>query len=234
MNHRKKAVFNWSGGKDSALALQKVLKENEFEVISLLTTINAETLSSSIHSIPLEIISRQAKSIGIPLYTVSLSRNLDGYDESMADAILHFKDLGVTHFIFGDIFLSDIKLYRENKLHPYGIAVVEPLWNKTSKEVMEEFLQSGIKTRIVVTQADKLDKTYIGRALDSDFVLSLPGDVDPCGENGEYHTLSYAGDLFAEDIAFLIGETRKISYDIRLADGQIKTFDYWQAEILPG
>lgn len=231
MNPRKKAVFNWSGGKDSALALQKIVNDNSFEVIALLTTINEDSLSSSIHSIPLEIIEKQAESIGIPLYMVMLSKNLKGYDESMHSAVTHFKNLGVTHFIYGDIFLSDIKTYRENKLHPYGIEVVEPLWGMTSDEVIVAFLQSGIRAKIVVAQADKLDQTYIGKELDRAFVASLPDGVDCCGENGEYHTLSYAGDLFKKEIRFSIAATTKISYDIALSNGETQTFYYWQAEI---
>lgn len=228
----KKAVFNWSGGKDSALALQKILKEKKFEVLALLTTFNEESLKSSIHSIPQEIITRQAKSIGIPLYTVLMSGNLNEYEEKMKNAVQHFKDQGVNHFIFGDIFLNDIKKYREDKLHPHGIEVVEPLWNKTSEEVIEEFLQSGIRSKIIVTQSDKLDQSYIGRELNRELIASLPGEVDFCGENGEYHTLVYAGDLFKKEIEFSIGNPQKVTYDIRLANGQSQRYEYWQAEII--
>jgi uncharacterized protein (TIGR00290 family) len=232
MNQRKKAVFNWSGGKDSALALQKTLEENEYEVVSLLTTINEETLKSSVHSVPSEILLKQADSIGIPLYTVLFAKDLNNYDEKISEAVDHYKRQGVTHFIFGDIFLSDVKAYRESKLNPLGIEVVEPLWNKTSKEIISEFLKSGIKTKIIVTQADKLGKIFIGKELDINLINSLPGDVDVCGENGEYHSLSYAGGLFKKEVGFSISETKKISYDIKLDNGQTKTFEYWQAEIM--
>lgn len=229
---RKKAVFNWSGGKDSALALQKTLKENEFEVVSLLTTINEETLTSSIHSIPLKLLLKQAFSLGILLYTVLLSKNKKTYDEGMTEAITHFKKQGIRHFIFGDIFLPDVKSYRENKLNPLGIEVVEPLWGKSSKEIMNDFLKSGIKTKIIVTQADKLDQTFIGREIDSDFANSLPDGVDLCGENGEYHTLSYDGELFKSKIDFEISKANRISYDFKMDTGEIKSYEYWQAEIV--
>lgn len=232
MNHKPKAVFNWSGGKDSALALQQTLQTNQLEVVSLLTTINEATSLSSIHGIPLEILHQQADSIGIPLYTVSLSPDLKEYDRKMEEAVVHFTKQGVTHFIFGDIFLSDVKAYRENKLNPFGIEVVEPLWNKTSKAIIAEFLQSGIKTKIIVTQADKLDATYVGKELDSDLVASFPDGVDYCGENGEYHTLCYAGSIFKKEIAFSLGKTQQFTYDINLADGETKTFAYWQAPII--
>lgn len=228
----KKAVFNWSGGKDSALALQKVLEEKEFEVIALLTTMNEESQKSSMHSIPLEILERQADSIGIPLYAVTSSTMLKNYEEKMVEAVQHFKEQGVKHFIFGDIFLSDVKAYRESKLQPLGIEVVEPLWEKTSQEVIDDFLASGIKSKIVVTQADLLDETYIGKDLDADLVKSFPQNIDVCGENGEYHTLCYAGGLFQKEVEFTISETIKTSFDFTLDTGEQKTFQYWQAEII--
>ena len=228
----KKAVFNWSGGKDSALALQKVLEEKEFEVLALLTTMNEETSKSSMHSIPLEILERQAESIGIPLYPVVSSTALKNYDSTMSEAVQHFKELGVKHFIFGDIFLSDVKDYRESKLNPLGIEVVEPLWEKTSQEVIDDFLLSGIQSKIIVTQADLLDETYIGKDLDADLIRSFPENIDVCGENGEYHTLSYAGGLFRKEVEFSISETIKTSFDFTLDSGEKKTFEYWQAELV--
>ncbi len=226
----KKAVFNWSGGKDSALALQKILAEKEFEVIALLTNMNEETSKSSMHAIPLEILERQAESIGIPLYTVASSTALKNYDQKMSEAVQHFKELGVKHFIFGDIFLSDVKAYRESKLQPLGIDVVEPLWEKTSQEVIDDFLRSGIQSKIIVTQADLLNETFIGKDLDADLVNSFPENIDVCGENGEYHTLSYAGGLFQKEVEFTISETVKTSFDFTLDTGETKTFEYWQAE----
>lgn len=140
MKQKKKAVFNWSGGKDSALALQKILKDNEFDVVLLLTTINEETLTSSIHSIPVELLSRQANSIGIPLYTALFAKDLTNYDDKMRETVEHFKKQGVTHFIFGDIFFEDINT-QGKQTNPVGIEVVEPLWNKTSAEVIADFIK---------------------------------------------------------------------------------------------
>ncbi|MFT3901588.1 MAG: diphthine--ammonia ligase [Niabella sp.] len=231
MSQRKRAIFHWSGGKDSALALQKTLEEDKFEVVSLLTTVNEETLKSSVHSIPLHILSKQAESIGIPLHAVPFDKGLHNYDEKMREVIHFYKTQDVAHFIFGDIFLSDVKVYRESKLNPLGIEVVEPLWNKTSEEIIAEFLKSGIRAKIIVTQADKLDESFIGKEIDGRLINALPKDVDVCGENGEYHTLSYAGGLFRYEVRFSISQTNKISYDIKLDNGQTQTFEYWQAEI---
>lgn len=232
MTDKKKAVFNWSGGKDSALALQKTLKTQEFEIVALLTILDADNLKSAVHSIPLEILSRQAKSIGIPLHTVSFARNLNNYNEKMAETAKYFKTLGVSHFIFGDLEISDAKNIREQLFNPLGIEIVEPLWGKTSEEVIYEFLQSGIKSKIVVTQAEHLHESFVGQELNAKVINSLPKHVDPCGEKGEFHSLAYDGDLFKHPIVFKLGKTFKKSHDINLANGETKTFSYWQAEIL--
>jgi uncharacterized protein (TIGR00290 family) len=157
---------------------------------------------------------------------------MKNYDDKMRETVEHFKKHGVTHFIFGDIYLADVKTYRESKLNPLGIEVVEPLWDKSSADIINDFIKSGIKSKIIVTQADKLDETFIGKDLDQNTVNSFPNDIDICGENGEFHTFSYAGGLFKKEIDFSISQTNKISYDINLDNGQTKTFEYWQAEII--
>lgn len=225
----KKAVFNWSGGKDSALALYTVLQQKQFEVVALLTTVNEETELSSMHAIPFSLLMKQAESIGIPLYPVFLPKNLHVYEQRMLDAAQHFKAQGVEHFIFGDIYLSDVRKYREDRLHPLGIEVVEPIWNLDSTEVMQNFLDSGIRTKIIVTDASKLDRSFIGQDIDAALIERMPEDVDICGENGEYHTFAYAGALFKQTVEFEIVETRQMSYDFKLENGEEKTYHYWQA-----
>lgn len=225
----KKAVFNWSGGKDSALALYTVLQQKKFEVVALLTTVNEETELSSMHAIPFSLLMKQAESIGIPLYPVFLPKNLPVYEQRMLDAAHHFKAQGVEHFIFGDIYLNDVRKYREDRLHPLGIEVVEPIWNLDSTEVMQNFLDSGIRTKIIVTDASKLDRSFIGQDIDAALIERMPEDVDICGENGEYHTFAYAGALFKQTVEFEIVETRQMSYDFKLENGEEKTYHYWQA-----
>ena len=229
MNIRKKAVFNWSGGKDSALALYKILQQNQFDVVALLTTVNEETELSSMHAIPHSLLLKQAESIGIPLYPVFLPKNLQIYEQRMKDATNHFKAQGVEHFIFGDIYLTDVRKYREDRLHPLGIEVVEPLWNPNSNEVMQDFLASGIKTQIIVTDASKLDATFIGQDIGSAVIDLMSAEVDVCGENGEYHTFSYDGGPFKYPVDFNIIETRKMSYEFKLDNGEEMTYHYWQA-----
>lgn len=230
MNSIKKAVFNWSGGKDSALALQKTLDNKDFEIVALFTTFNEESRKSSMHSVPLEILAKQADSIGIPLHTMYFSKDLKNYDEKMHEAVSHFKSLGVTAFIFGDLMASNLKSYRESKLNPLGIEVIAPLWNKSSQEIIAEFLESGIKTRIIVTQEDKLDKSYIGKTLNHSLISQLPKDIDVCGEQGEYHTLAFDGPLFQYPINFSIAKVYDTAYEFKLEDGTIQNCVYWSAD----
>lgn len=228
-----KAVFNWSGGKDSAHALLRAIESEKYEIVALLTTVNRDTHRSTMHGIPLTLLEAQAASIGIPLYIVDLTPkgNMEDYSSAMSQAVQHFKDLGVTHFIFGDIFLHDVRQYREQQLAPYYIKVVEPLWGKSSEKVMEDFLSSGLKTIIVTTMADGLGAAAIGKLIDREFVSLLSADIDPNGENGEYHTFCYDGPIFQYPVAFHLGEAFSQSYDIRLDDGTVQTYSYWFANL---
>lgn len=230
---RKKAVFNWSGGKDSALALYKVLKDDHYEVVSLLTTVNKSTQRSTMHDIPTSLLQKQAQSIGIPLYIIDLKPKgeMIDYNEAMEVAVSHFKEMGVEHFIFGDIFLHDVLSYRQKQLSPYGIEVVEPLWNKTTEQVIKEFISSGLKTVIITVTDGVLDKEFLGKTIDADLVASFPEGIDVCGENGEYHTFCYDGDIFKFPIEFSLGESRRDSFPIKLDDGTIKEYAYWFANI---
>lgn len=155
---RIKAVFNWSGGKDSAHALLRAQQSGEYEIVALLTTVNRDTHRSTMHGIPTALLQMQAESIGVPLYIVDLTPkgNMEDYDVAMSRAVEHFKTQGVTRFIFGDIFLHDVRKYREQQLSPHGIEIVEPLWGKSSEEVMNDFLVSGFRTVVVTTMADGL------------------------------------------------------------------------------
>lgn len=230
---RIKAVFNWSGGKDSAHALLRAMQSGRYEIVALLTTVNRATRRSTMHGIPMPLLEAQACSIGIPLHIVDLTPkgNMEDYGAAMSRAVEKFKRQGVTHFIFGDIFLHDVRKYREEQLAPYGIRVVEPLWGRSSEEVMRDFLRSGLKTVVVTTMADGLGADAVGRVVDRDFIDSLPAGVDPNGENGEYHTFCYDGPIFRIPVPFLLGEPFSQSYDIRLDDGTVKSYSYWFADL---
>lgn len=226
-----KAVFNWSGGKDSALALYKVLKENKYEIVSLLTTVNSDKQRSTMHDIPMALLEKQAESIGIPLYAVNLppAGNSNDYKKRMLETVEFFKKRGVTHFIFGDIFLHDVRKYREEALNPEGITIVEPLWDMTTEQVMDDFLTSGLKTIIVTTTASELGKEFIGQHLTKELISSFPKNIDICGENGEYHTFCYDGPIFRKPVPFSTVEPFKMEFPIKLDTGETKIFAYWFA-----
>ncbi|MDO5509136.1 MAG: ATP-binding protein [Weeksellaceae bacterium] len=226
-----KAIFNWSGGKDSALALQCALENEQLEIIGLLTTLSKETLQSSIHAIPLSILQLQANAIGIPLYTALFSEDLSDYQSAMNKAVTKFQKMGVTHFIYGDISTTNIQEHREQHLNSLGINLVEPLGHKTSQEVIELFLQTDLRAKIIVTQADKLGKEYIGQDISKALLASFPSEIDPCGEQGEYHSIAYSGSLFGQEIPVNITSIEHVSYDITLDNGHTQTYKYWRANL---
>lgn len=228
----KNAVFNWSGGKDSALALWKAISSGEYRIVSLLTTVNRDTERSSMHGIPVNLLERQAESIGIPLSILELpSGEMAGYESAMSQAVERFVSQGIDHFIFGDIFLHDVRSYRERQLSPYGVTVVEPLWGKSSAEIMEEFLASGLKTKVITTESEALGREWIGRTIDRRFIDDLPSGIDQCGENGEYHTFCYDGPIFSHPVTFSLGEPFMKCFPVRLDDGSEKSYCYWFADI---
>ena len=223
-----KAVLNWSGGKDSAHALYKVLQSDTYQIVSLLTTVNRSTELSTMHNIPLSLLKAQSCRIGIPLKIVGLKPKgtMDDYAEAMKEAVKDFKRHGVTHFIFGDIYLHDVRSYREQQLNPLGITVVEPLWGISSEDVMKEFLTIGLKTMVVTTMANGLGQSAIGKTIDQEFIDNLPDGMDPNGENGEYHTLCFDGPIYSSPVPFTIGKPYTKSFDIGLDDGTTQTFTY--------
>lgn len=230
---RKKAVFNWSGGKDSALALYKIMQDENYEIVSLLTTVNRESQRSTMHGIPVSLLLKQAESIGIQLYVVDLTPkgDMSDYETAMKTAVNSFKQQGVSHFVFGDIFLHDVRKYRVEHLSPYDIEVVEPLWDKTSEQIMEEFLESGLQTVIVTITEGVVSEKLIGRIIDRELINALPANVDVCGENGEYHTFCYAGGMFRRPVEFLLGEPIRQTFPIKHDDGTVKEYTYWFANL---
>lgn len=231
--NRPKAVMNWSGGKDSAHALLRVLEAGDYEVVALLTTVSGDSLRSTMHDIPQEVLLRQSESLGIPLHLVRLTPGggMEAYSRTMEEAVMYFKKMGVTHFIFGDIFLQDIISYREEQLSRCGMEIVEPLWGKTSREVMDDFLASGLKCRVVTTMADGLGLSAIGQLIDNEFIASLPEGADPNGENGEYHTLCYDGPIFRHPVAYRLGNPKIQGYDVKTDDGVTRRYEYCFAEV---
>ncbi len=202
-----KVVFNWSGGKDSALALYHVLQQNQFEVTSLLTTINSKYNRISMHGVRKELLQAQSEAIGIPVKEILLPEmpTMTDYNDIMKKSMAALKDNDVEYSIFGDIFLEDLKNYREEKLKEVGIKAVFPLWKRNTSELIHEFMDLGFKT-IVVCANSQLGDDFTGRVIDNDFLKDLPKGIDPCGENGEFHTFVFDGPIFKTPVKFEIGE----------------------------
>lgn len=210
-----KAIFNWSGGKDSALALYHVLKEKEFDVQSLMTSVNSKFDRISMHGVRRELLFAQGQSIGLPIKELHLPEmpTMTEYDELMRKELSQLQHEGITHSIFGDIFLEDLRNYREEKLKEVGLKGHFPLWKRDTRELIHEFIDLGFKTILVCIKADLLNQEFAGRVIDHDFLKDLPKNVDPCGENGEFHTFVFDGPIFKKPIQFEIGETVYKEYD---------------------
>lgn len=210
-----KSIFNWSGGKDSALALYHILQEKEFEVTSLMTTVNAQFDRISMHGVRKDLLYAQGKSLGLPIQEIRLPEmpSMSDYDRIMRESLEPLKQQNISHSIFGDIFLEDLKKYREERLAEIGLKGHFPLWKKDTKYLIQEFLNLGFKTMVVCAKADLLPEEFVGKVIDQDFLKELPSSVDPCGENGEFHTFVFDGPIFDHPIKFELGEKIFRSYE---------------------
>ena len=202
------AYMNWSGGKDSSLCLYKALQSGDYNITHLLTSINAVHNRISMHGVRKELLEMQAASIGIPLTTIELPEQpgMQEYENAMLQKVNELKQSGCTHAIFGDIFLEDLKNYREQKLSTAGVECVFPLWKINTTKLVHEFIDLGFKSIIVCVNEQYLDKSFCGRIIDEDFINELPANVDPCGENGEFHSFVFDGPIFKQPISFIKGD----------------------------
>ena len=201
-------VFSWSGGKDSAMALHALLRDPQFEVVSLLTTVTEGYERISMHGVRNELLRRQAASIGLPVEEVRIPPQCVNpvYEARMAEAVLRFRDRGVLHFGFGDIFLEDLRSYREQKLMLANMMALFPIWKIDTHELAARFVHDGFRALAVCIDPKKLDKSFAGRELSASFFHDLPEDVDPCGENGEFHTFVFDGPIFRAPIRVQVGQ----------------------------
>ena len=206
MKNKISCIFNWSGGKDSSLALYYCLNNPELDIKYLVTSVNDSVNRVSMHGVREDLLIKQAESIGIPLYQIRLPEmpGMKEYDEVMSLHLQKLKAEGITHSIFGDIFLEDLKTYREARLAEIGMKAIFPLWKRDTTELVNEFIELGFKTILVCTQS-RLER-FLGRVIDHEFIEELPNDVDVCGENGEFHTFAFDGPIFKVPIHFMTGE----------------------------
>jgi uncharacterized protein (TIGR00290 family) len=229
------ALMHWSGGKDSALALYHSLQNNACDVRYLLTSLNDSFRRISMHGVREELLDQQARRLGIELLKLRLPEtvSMEEYQVRMAEILQPLADAGVTTSIFGDIFLEDLRLYRENQLATVGMQGLFPLWKRSSMELLEEFWGLEFKTIVVSVNGSVLDRSFCGRVLDRDFVSELPEGIDPCGENGEFHTFVFDAPYFSQPIDFQKGETVEKTYHFQNANGESLTSTYFFTDLLP-
>lgn len=209
-----KAIMNWSGGKDSSLALYYILKEENYQLLSLLTSINKDFNRISMHGVRRSLLEKQAQSLGQKLETVEFSEktSMTDYNAIMGKKLQALKSEGLSHSIYGDIFLEDLRDYRDKQLNSLGLISVYPLWKRNTLDLVHEFIDLGFKAISVCVNSRVLSKDFVGRLIDRDFIKDLPKSIDPCGEYGEFHSFVFDGPIFSKAISFQKGEIVERSY----------------------
>jgi uncharacterized protein (TIGR00290 family) len=198
---RERIVVSWSGGKDSCLMLHDLIRSDRYEIAALLCMVREPERRISMHGVPFGLLQAQAHALGLPLHCVGISPG-NPYETGLAAAVADHAARGATRVAYGDLFLADIRAYRE-KLHArIGLECLFPLWGRDTRAVAEGFLAAGYEAIVTCVDARKLDIGFAGRAYDRDFLADLPESVDPAGENGEFHTFVHAGPLFREPVRF--------------------------------
>ena len=207
---RKPVVLSWSGGKDSALALAELQRSDEFEPVALLTSVTSGYDRISVHGVRRALLELQAQSIGLPLVEISLDPNSSNvaYEAAFRHAVNNIRARWpeVEHIAFGDLFLEDVRAYRERLLSGSGFEPVFPIWGRNTADLAREFIDRGFNARLVCVDTTQLDESFAGRAFDSTLLEDLPSTADPCGERGEFHTFVSNGPIFANAVACEAGE----------------------------
>ena len=201
-------LLSWSGGKDSSLALYEIQKSGKYQIVSLITTVTDEYDRVSMHGLHTELLERQAESLNIPLQKVFISKNAgnDEYEAKFNEKLTRFKEAGIKHVVFGDLYLEDIKKYREALNEKIDMQCLFPLWKRDATKLALEFIESGFKAITVCVDSNVLGKEFVGRQFNEQFLNTLPDGIDPCGENGEFHTFAYDGPIFKKPIDHGLGD----------------------------
>ena len=204
-------VVGWSGGKDSALALHALLADSRYEVVALLTTLTHDFNRIAMHGVRRELLLQQAEALGLPLEEVWIHHGAgnDEYESAMLKSLARFRDQGVTTIAFGDLFLEDIRAYREQMIDQIEMTSLFPIWGRDSTELADEFVQRGFQARVCCIDTRVLPDSFCGRDLTAEFFQDLPDEVDPCGENGEFHTFVFDAPDFRQPIEIVSGEERR-------------------------
>jgi len=207
MSTIERVIFTWSGGKDSAMALYELQMADSYEITALLTTVTEDYDRISMHGVRAALLEQQAQSLRLPLDKVYITRNAsnEDYEAAMRDKLLHYRSRGIHSVVFGDIFLEDLRKYREDNLAKAGMQGIFPIWKRDTAELARTFIDLGFKAVITCLDSNVLDKRFVGRVFDERFLSELPDNVDPCGENGEFHSFVSDGPIFRERIPYKKG-----------------------------
>jgi uncharacterized protein (TIGR00290 family) len=205
---KRRTLLSWSSGKDSAWTLHLVRQDPAIELASLLTTFNTEADRVAMHAVRRELVEAQAERIGLPLWPIELPWPCSNaeYETRMLAACRRATDAGITAVAFGDLFLADIRAYRERQLQGTGLHPLFPVWLIPTARLAHELIRAGVKAKVTCVDRTKLDASYAGRDYDADFLNSLPAGIDPCGENGEFHTFVYDSPDFSRPIPVTAGQ----------------------------
>ena len=205
---QESVLLSWSGGKDSCMALHEILRMANMRVEALLTTVTQDYDRISMHGVRRVLLERQAVSLGLPLHQITISKGAtnEEYEEKTGAAFSTYHARAITAVAFGDLFLEDIRAYRERLLAKHGMTGLYPLWGRDTSKLIRDFIGQGFKTILVCVDPAKLDSSFVGRVIDEEFLSQLPSGVDPCGENGEFHTFVYDGPIFKKPIRFSRGQ----------------------------
>jgi uncharacterized protein (TIGR00290 family) len=207
----KHILLSWSSGKDSAWSLRVLRQEREYEVVGLLTTFNQVAGRVAMHAVRRELVEQQALAVDLPLWAVPLPWpcSNDEYESLMAQTCAKAVAAGIEGIAFGDLFLEDVRAYRERQMKPTGLKPIFPLWGMPTDKLSKEMIASGLRAKLTCIDARQLDPSFAGCDYNESFLAALPSSVDPCGERGEFHTFVYGGPMLNADIRVCIGKSVK-------------------------
>jgi uncharacterized protein (TIGR00290 family) len=236
---KQRVSISWSGGKDSAFALYKILRAGQYEVAHLHTVIGKDTRRVGLHGVPEELIEHQARALNLPLKKLYLknSDDHDAYVDLMNSFYQEAREEGIAGVVFGDIFLEDLRKFRERLLEEKHLLPIFPIWKIESSQLLDDFINTGFKTLICSADASLFDRQDLGKTIDHAFLNSVKDKIDPCGENGEFHTFVYDGPIFRKKIQFDLGDVVKKSYSFKKKndDGTLDecTSSFWFQDLIP-
>ena len=217
------ALMSWSGGKDSCLALYEIQRAQSHRVAALLTTVTRDYGRISMHGVRRVLLEKQATSLSLPLHQILISKDAtnEEYETKMVEAFSVYREKGIDSIVFGDLFLEDIRAYREQFLARHQMRGLFPVWGRDTSIFIRQFLELGFRAVVTCVDSKVLDQSFAGRLIDESFLSSLPSHVDPCGENGEFHSFVFDGPIFTAPVEFSLGET-------------VLRESFWFRDLLPG